>query len=195
MNLLATLREDLRAYEYHSHKKVRWWYIFVLPLNPALTALVILRLSQWAVRKRLSPLGRFFYVLNIYLTGCEIRPESEFGPGFFMGHPTGVMIGGVKIGRNAVIGPRVGIGGPTERGWPTIGNNVTLYMNSSVLGSVNVGDDSVIGAHALAVRDVPPGVLVLGYPARVIKRFTEEEIRRRRRPSERDQPVTVTPRG
>jgi serine O-acetyltransferase len=191
VNLITVLREDLRAYEDHAYRKVRWWYWPLLPLNPALSALVIMRLSQWFTSLRLTPLARIFYVMNIYLFGCEIRPEAKFGPGFFMAHPTGVIIGGVTIGRNAIIGPRAGIGGPTGQGWPTVGDNLTMYVNASILGSITVGDDVVIGAHSLVTQDVPSGVLVAGAPARVVRKLSAEEIRKRRRPSERDKPLSA----
>jgi serine acetyltransferase len=113
-----------------------------------------------------------------------------------MGHPNGECIGIVKIGRNAIITPRVGIGargGWKEDGLPTIGDNVTIYLNSSILGPVTVGDDAVIGGHSMVVEDVPPGVLVAGVPARVIRHLTPEEIRQRRRPAERDKPLPAMP--
>jgi len=51
-----------------------------------------------------------------------------------------------------------------------IGDNVVLYAYSSVLGDVSVGDGSVVGACSLVLDDVPPGVVVVGVPARVVKR-------------------------
>ena len=54
----------------------------------------------------------------------------------------------------------------------TIGDDVIVGMNSSVLDGAEVGDGSIIGANAL-VREgekIPPGSLVVGVPARIVKR-------------------------
>jgi serine O-acetyltransferase len=192
MNLRATLREDFQAWTDRTGTPLYKWYWLILPLNVALTALVILRVGQWFAARRLRIWARICYAVNMYLTGCDIRPEAEIGAGVFMGHPIGECIGIVKIGRNAIIAPRVSIGargGWDADGWPTIGNNVTIYMNSSVLGPITVGDDAVIAAHSLVINDVPPGVLVGGVPAKIIRPLTAEEIRRQRRSCERDLPL------
>jgi serine O-acetyltransferase len=196
MNLRETLREDFRAWTDRTGTPLHRWYLLILPLNAALTALVILRLGQWLTSRKMRVLARFCYALNIYLTGCDIRPEAEIGPGLFMGHPNGECIGIVKIGRNAIIAPRVAIG--SRGGWgtdglPNIGNNVTIYLNSSILGPITVGDDSVIAGHSMVIGNVPPGSMVAGVPARIIRNLTSEEIRRQRRPNERDRPLPATP--
>lgn len=89
----------------------------------------------------------------------------------------------ITIGDNAQIGPGVHIytalhplGPETRRSGleaarpVTIGNNVWLGGRSVILPGVTIGDDSVIGAGAIVTRDVPPGVVVVGNPARVVKR-------------------------
>jgi maltose O-acetyltransferase len=56
-----------------------------------------------------------------------------------------------------------------------IGNNVFVGHHSLILPGVHVGDNSVIAAGAVVVKDVPEGTIVAGVPARVIK-TTEEYI-------------------
>jgi acetyltransferase-like isoleucine patch superfamily enzyme len=60
----------------------------------------------------------------------------------------------------------------------TLGDNVYLGVGSIILPGVTIGDNSVIGAGAIVTRDVPPGVVAVGNPARVIK-----EIARFSRPN------------
>ena len=50
-----------------------------------------------------------------------------------------------------------------------IGDNVWLGGGAIVLAGVTIGADSVVGAGAVVTRDVPPGVVVVGNPARVLR--------------------------
>jgi len=51
----------------------------------------------------------------------------------------------------------------------TLGDNVYLGVGSIILPGVTIGDNSVIGAGAIVTKDVPPGVVAVGNPAKVIK--------------------------
>jgi serine O-acetyltransferase len=51
---------------------------------------------------------------------------------------------------------------------PTIGPDVHIGSGAKVIGPITVGAGTVIGANAVVVDDVPPGVTVAGMPARVI---------------------------
>ena len=57
----------------------------------------------------------------------------------------------------------------TSKGGVTIGNNVWLGADVSILPGVTIGDNTVIGAKSLVSRDIPSGVLAFGNPCRVIK--------------------------
>jgi maltose O-acetyltransferase len=63
---------------------------------------------------------------------------------------------------------------PRRAGWEAakpivIGDNVWLGGGAIVLAGVTIGADSVVGAGAVVTRDVPPGVVVVGNPARVLR--------------------------
>lgn len=59
----------------------------------------------------------------------------------------------------------------------TIGNDVWIGCNSTILRGVRIGDGAVIGANSLVNKDVPPYAIVVGSPARIIKyRFSKEII-------------------
>ncbi len=95
--------------------------------------------------------------------------------------------GGVKIGENAKIGYGVKIlsfstitgsdGEEVIKKQVTIGNNVEIGSNSVILPGVNIGDNSTIGAGAVVLVDthIPPGSLVVGVPAKIIKKKTKSE--------------------
>ncbi|MBQ8019953.1 MAG: serine acetyltransferase, partial [Paludibacteraceae bacterium] len=57
---------------------------------------------------------------------------------------------------------------------PTIGNNVSIGANATIIGDITIGDNVIIGAGAVVVKDVPQYSVVVGNPARVIKTLTDE---------------------
>lgn len=70
-------------------------------------------------------------------------------------------------------------GHPRIRGDVNIGNDVWIGADSMILSGVTVGDGAVIGAGAVVARDVPPYAIVVGNPARIVrKRFSDETIER-----------------
>jgi serine O-acetyltransferase len=78
------------------------------------------------------------------------------------------MVAARSIGENCWINQQVTVG-HTGRGCPVIGSNVMITCGAKVLGDITVGDDAVIGANAVVVKDVEPGAIMGGVPARKIK--------------------------
>ena len=63
----------------------------------------------------------------------------------------------------------------------TVGNNVWIGGNVTVLGGVTIGDNSIIGAGSVVTRDIPPNVIAVGVPCRVMREITEADRDRYRR--------------
>lgn len=59
----------------------------------------------------------------------------------------------------------------------TIGNNVWIGANSTVLPGVRIGDNSVIGAGSVVTRDIPANVVAVGSPCRVLREIDEHDMR------------------
>jgi len=90
-------------------------------------------------------------------------------------------IGGIEIGDDVMIGPRVSLlttGHPLDPGRRrrqivaapiAIERNVWLGAGATVLQGVTVGSDAVVAAGAIVTRDVPPRTLVAGVPAQVLR--------------------------
>ena len=57
----------------------------------------------------------------------------------------------------------------------TVGNNVWIGANVSVLPGVTIGSSSMIGAGSVVNKDIPEGVIAAGNPCRVIRKITEED--------------------
>ena len=98
-----------------------------------------------------------------------ISPKCKIGKNIHFMHLDGITIGsGVEIGNNCVIYQQVTIGKEKDS-FPIIGNNVTIYAGAKIIGGVKIGDNSVIGANAVVIRDVPENSTEVGVPARIIK--------------------------
>ena len=57
----------------------------------------------------------------------------------------------------------------------TVGNNVWIGANVSVLPGVTIGNSSIIGAGSVVNKDIPEGVIAAGNPCKVIRKITEED--------------------
>ena len=95
-------------------------------------------------------LARLCSAFTQRLTGVDIHPAAELGPGLFIDHATGVVIGETaEVGADVTIYHGVTLGGTSlDRGkrHPTIGDRVTIGAGAKVLGPITVGADSRIGA-------------------------------------------------
>ncbi|MGO2746993.1 sugar O-acetyltransferase [Microbacterium sp.] len=92
--------------------------------------------------------------------------------------------GGITIGDDCLIGHNVVIAtlnhdlAPSRRAdmhpaRVTIGRNVWIGANATILPGVTVGDDAVVGAASVVTKDVPAGAIVVGSPARVVRSVPE----------------------
>lgn len=146
----------------------------VLLCYPGVHALAWHRLAHrlwrwgWVVPARLvSHLGRF-------LTGIEIHPAARIGPGVFIDHGMGVVIGETaELGENVTLYQGVTLGGTSlkrEKRHPTLGKNVVVGAGAAILGAITVGEGSRVGGGSVVVKDVPPNSVVVGVPGRVIYR-------------------------
>ncbi len=119
-------------------------------------------------------LGRFVCHVGRFLTGIEIHPAAKLGPGLFIDHGMGVVIGETtEIGENVTLLHGVTLGGTSlkrEKRHPTLGSNVVVGAGATILGAFKIGDGSRIGAGSVVVREVPPNSVVVGVPGRVTHR-------------------------
>lgn len=103
-------------------------------------------------------------------TGVEIHPGAVLGRRLFIDHGMGVVIGETaEVGEDVTIFHGTTLGGTSMtkgKRHPTIGNRVVIGAGAKVLGPIHIGDDVKIGANAVVVKDVPPGSVSVGVPAK-----------------------------
>ena len=152
----------------------------VMTAYPGLHALWSYRISHWCWEHHLFWLGRVVSHLGRALTGIELHPGARIGPGFFVDHGMGVVIGETaEIGQNVTLYHGVSLGGPSwKKGkrHPTIEEDVVIGAGAKVLGPITIGARTRIGANAVVVRDVPPDSVVVGIPGRVTHRHGERVV-------------------
>jgi serine O-acetyltransferase len=170
--VLSALRRDLQAAR-DRDPAARSTLELVL-CYPGIHAVWGHRVSHWLWRHHRSLLGRLCSALTAWLTGVDIHPGAVLGPGLFIDHASGVVIGETaEIGADVTIYHGVTLGGTSlERGkrHPTVGDRVTIGAGAKVLGPITIGHDSRIGANAVVVTPVPPDSVVVGVPGQVIHR-------------------------
>lgn len=138
----------------------------------------LLRVSLWAAHHRspyLQPVAKIASYLNMTVYGVEAALQSDIGPGLYLPHAGGIVLGAARIGRNATIFQGVTLGAttldldfaPDRR--PRVGDDVTISAGAKVLGGISIGSGAVIGANAVVIADVADGDVVGGVPARVLR--------------------------
>lgn len=114
-----------------------------------------------------------------WFTGIEIHPGAQIGPGLFIDHGMGVVIGETaQVGEDVMMYHGVTLGGVSlskGKRHPTVGDRVTIGAGAKILGPIEVGHDAKVGANAVVVRSVPPHAVVVGVPGQVITKQPKAE--------------------
>ncbi len=179
--MLRTFRRDVEAVferdpAARSVAEVVLWY-------PGLHAVWGYRFAHWLWAHGAKLLGRGVSHLTRFFTGIEIHPGATIGPGFFIDHGMGVVIGETtEIGTDVTLYHGVTLGGSSlEKGkrHPTLRDRVVVGAGAKIIGAIEVGADSRIGANAVVVKPVPEGSVIVGVPGHVAGRSHPEPVHHR----------------
>ena len=130
--------------------------------------------------------GRFLIQPDFW---CDYGYNIEIGENFFANHGLKILdCAKVKFGKNVMIAPNCGFytaGHPIdfetrikwlEYAYPiTVGNNVWFGGNVTVCPDVTIGNNSVIGAGSVVIKDIPDNVVAAGVPCKVIRKITKAD--------------------
>ena len=132
------------------------------------------RLNHWFWNHGMRLFARWLSQVARLFTGIEIHPAAKIGRRLFIDHGMGVVVGETTvIGDEVTIYQGVTLGGTgKEQGkrHPTIGNGVVIGAGSRVLGNIEIGHNSRIGAGSVVLRSVPDDSTVVGVPGHIIFR-------------------------
>lgn len=143
-----------------SHSEVIFCY-------PAITAILFYRIAHRIALQGVGIIPRIISEMAHSATGIDIHPLAEIGDSFSIDHGTGVVIGettiigrGVRLYQGVTLGARCfrtdENGNPmnTPR-HPILGDNVVVYSNTSILGRIEIGANSIIGGNVWLTESVP----------------------------------------
>ncbi len=166
------LHEDIASIRQRDPAAHSW--LEVLLCYPGLHALLVYRLAHPCWQAGFRVLARFLSHLGKVFTGVEIHPGAEIGRRLFIDHATGVVIGETAVvGDDVTLYHGVTLGGTSlhkGKRHPTLGDGVIVGSGAQVLGPITIGAGARIGANAVVLIDVPPGVTMVGVPARAVMR-------------------------
>lgn len=138
-------------------------------LSQGFQAILVYRIFRWCYDRNIPTQPVRFLVERFIeiTTGISIPVEASIGKGFRIHH-----FGGIIFHPQAVVGEQCtiyqGVTLGDLGGWggaPRLGKRVTVGAGAKILGEIEIGDDSFIGANAVVLYSVPPSSLAVGVPA------------------------------
>ena len=136
---------------------------------PGFYAIAIHRMAHELYKLHFPLLPRLLSEHAHQLTGIDIHPGATIGRSFFIDHGTGIVIGetalignGVKLYQGVTLGALfVQKALASNKRHPTLGDNVVVYANATILGGeTHIGNDSIVGGNAWVTESIPPFSIV-----------------------------------
>ena len=135
-------------------------------------ALQAYRVAHWLWSNGRRALALYVQSRTSEVYGVDIHPAARIGRGILIDHATSVV-----VGETAVIEDEVsllhgvtlgGTGKETGDRHPKVRRGALIGANATILGNIEIGQCSRVGAGSVVLRDVPPNTTVAGVPAKVV---------------------------
>lgn len=123
----------------------------------------------------------WYQVLVEWILSVELPWDTQVGQNLKLCHGLALVVNHeTVIGENCTLRHSTTIGNKKLRdgsysGSPKIGNNVDIGSNTVILGAITVGDNAIIGAGSVVVKDIPNGAVVVGNPAKILRQSATGE--------------------
>lgn len=154
-------------------------------LEPGFWAVAVHRFGNWRMSIKAALLRAPFTLiydtahrLVSWLWGIDLPYTVRLGRRVRLWHHGGMIFSARAIGDDVHLRHNTTFGvARRSEPWnkPVIGNRVDVGVGACILGNVEIGDDTVIGANAVVLESCPPGSVVVGVPARPIRREARRE--------------------
>lgn len=169
--MFDNVRADLEHARAVNGQPPGWLNLWVkTPLHPGVVAVLSYRLAAAVWRVRIPILRQLLLLLAVIMqrvvyivTGVEISPRAEIGPGLVVHSTHGVFIAETRIGRNCVVQHGVAI----THGVRSVGDNVYFGPGAKVIGRAAIGNNVRVVANSVVMTDVADNLTVVGVPARI----------------------------
>jgi serine O-acetyltransferase len=147
-------------------------YLTVLIHFKGFQSLQVHRLAHYLWQKGRKELALFMQSRNSEVFCVDIHPAAQIGKGVMFDHATGIVIGETAVVENNVsILQDVTLGGTgSESGdrHPKVREGVMIGSGAKILGNIEIGRGSKVGAGSVVLKSVPPCMTVVGVPAKVV---------------------------
>jgi serine O-acetyltransferase len=130
--------------------------------------------GRWFYKRKIRIIPGICKRMTFFLFNCDIPISVEFKKGTYLykGGMGVIIHGHSTIGEYVAIGSHVTIGGNYGAGGvPHFGNEILIAPGAAILGNVKVGNNCIIGANAVVMKDVPDNTVVGGIPAKELKKL------------------------
>lgn len=117
---------------------------------------------------RFYPYGFILYIFATKDRSIHM-PVNQIGGGLRFQHPWNTILNANEISNNFIVYHNVTLGMKDGKK-PSIGNNVVINTGAICIGGIKIGDNSIIGAGAVVTKNVPENSVVVGNPARIIRK-------------------------
>lgn len=172
LSLWALLREDWEAHDRDLLAQGFW-------------AIAVHRFGNWrmGIRNRILrlPFGflyRVLYKIVEWTCGISVSYWVRVGRRVHLWHHGGIILGAREIGNDVHIRQNTTLGSVRtgDGRWmkPVIEDRVDIGVGAVILGPITIGHDSIVGANAVVLKDVPPHHIAVGVPAMIRAQKTSD---------------------
>ncbi len=170
MGLWRKIVEDIRCVK--ARDPAARYTFEILLTYPGVHAVIGYRLSNFCWTHSMKFAGRYLSWMTRLFTNVDIHPGATIGRRFFIDHGACVVIGETAIiGEDVTLYHGVTLGGTSwseGKRHPTIEDGVLVGAGAKILGPITVGAGARVGANSVVMKDVPPGMTVIGIPGKVV---------------------------
>lgn len=163
------IKLDLKEYKTF-RENINKSSIWILIQRDYAQIMLIHRIRCKLIKLGILPANHILRRLQSSIYGIEIGKEVSLGHGVRFVHPVGITLGGdSRIGHRVTFLGGNTVGTAKNNGYPRIGDDVTIGAGAKIIGPIEVGSQTTIGANSVVNRSAPERATLIGLPARPLK--------------------------